>query len=372
MSSGRKINPNSPVYKDLLSKTYEDLIEEEELGTDEVKFILSTINFWRAKYRKDYEEPEETPASWRKAYIEEHLKDTPKYRSLLVSSYRDLNDQMKLENNSIAIAILSSNEFWRKKYIRDYNKPTGRVENWKKEYKNKFYEVIIDEAVDNILVASMNDITAIRSIVYNEYNRSLSREIRKMGHDMGGCRLTRSQSNVMKPESELENAWLLDNTKENATYLQNKMLKKIFVHYNKLTSRVERSGDEYYGAMFIGLTFNSIDYIYGTPHITNDNKVYKRKNEPEAIKVHLSSLMADKVKYISIYIFMSPEGADVSNWIIKHEKDEEVEESGFENINLSDVRLYLRNVISSDTIFPIITHTLPNMRHTSKCGPWVT
>lgn len=360
MKSTLRVSNKSPTFQRLLGLTYNDLLREEDSDNDEVIAILTSKLFWRKKYEKDYGGPVDPAIDWRREYESKYREESPKYKNYLTLPYmilRDVNDK-----------ILNDDTFWKEKYIRDFGDVSKRVNNWKKEYEATFDNKMVITAINRIRGYLLDDIATIRSLIYNKYYRSLSREIRQLGHDLGGCRIKSFDSRIMSEESTLSQAWLLDNDDDSVRKnMMDKHLRKIFRHYYKLTSSA-KSPTEYYGALYIGLIYKNSRYYFSYPEVEEDLR-YDFGDEPASVIGHINELVDMNAKYIHIYIFMSPVGKEVSNWVIK--SGDGKDEVGFKDIDNRELDKYLDNILRSNTIYPIISRTLPNKLHTTECGPWI-
>jgi hypothetical protein len=165
--------------------------------------ILKQNKFWRDKYIQDYGKVDEDVADWAYYYKEKYYTSLPKYVQLLNSTYRELNMQDRIPNNELAIGILSMDIFWQDKYQRDFGLYKGEVNDWRREYEREFYNRATDRVVEKIFNYLIDDITFIRSQIFEKYNRHLPREFRMPKFCSG-------KDTIIEDENTLPQVWLLD------------------------------------------------------------------------------------------------------------------------------------------------------------------
>lgn len=324
--------------------------------------------------------------------------------------------------------ICKTDDFWESKVHRDF--PTSTLEptedsTWKDLYDQLVFDNRINVAVDDIFERLRNDIYMKRKSIVDYYNQKLHDEFR----DPKKC------TSETRPDIP-QNSWMLlmgPEGEEHRIKLMNRDIQSTFKNYYKGTLQADTDSD-YYGVMFVGLTWLEGYYVYGTPDTVgasathegvegSDEPVYYPYIDsgyyddgasatpggafdsyyqimPNEINMALHDMFAQNVGFIKIYMFMSPPKKNAREDITVLRDEEEststyteenfvwiIDGVGAWTVTVEDTKLFVNAVIASETggkgvgkgagsagkgsIYPIIMETSPTGCHHRKCGPWI-
>lgn len=354
------------------------------------------------------------------------MDDKPLMWELLLSLPADeLKKKCWDPRDSTVRNICKTDDFWEAKVHRDF--PTSTLEptedsTWNDLYNQLVFDNRIDTAVDDILERLRNDIYMKRKSIVDYYNQKLHDEFR----DPKKC------TSETRPDIP-QNSWMLLMGPEGEEYrikLMNRDIQSAFRNYYKGTLQADTDSD-YYGVMFVGLTWLDGYYVYGTPDTVGasatlggasaenvegfDEPVYYPYIDsgyyddgasatpggvfdsyyqimPNEINVALHQIFSQNPGFIKIYLFMSPPKKNAREDITVLRDEEElvntyteenfvwIIDDGTSNtawtVTVADTRLFVNAVIASETggngsIYPIIMETSPTGCHHRKCGPWI-
>lgn len=336
---------------------------------------------------------------------------------LLNLPIKDLKQRCRGPQDNIVKGICDNEEFWKAKVEKDFGPKKLTTDKWRNLYDQLVEDNLINTAVDDIIDIARDDVYVRRKQIVDLYNQKLHDQHR----DPTRCKGMYEKTVGAVPETkdiDKQNYWMLimgpDGENLRADLIK-RDIASVFSNYYLGNSKAKKDMD-YYGVIFIGLTYYNGYYVYGTPDTVADEeevKVFyqyidpsfdgKSVNDaynimPSKINVLLHKMFRERIDFIKLYMFISPpeldpdyeidvmrrkEGLEVEDKPAQKKlKDEDFRwvlndgENDFSfTVSMEDTKYFLTSILYNDkiddTLYPIVINTSTTGCRKRKCGPWI-
>lgn len=336
---------------------------------------------------------------------------------LLNLSIKDLKRRCRGPQDNIVKGICNNEEFWKAKVEKDFGLQPSEPNSWKNLYDQLIEDKLIETTTDDIIEIARDDVYVKRKQIVDLYNQKLHDQHR----DPTRCRGVYEKTIGVEAKTkdiDKKNAWMLIMGPEGEKMRENLVRKDIalaFSNYYKGNTKAKIDMD-YYGVIFIGLTYYYGNYVYGTPDtIKNEEELkvfYPYKDPsfdgsnvgdafnvmPSEINILLHKMFKHKVEFIKLYMFISPPELDPDYEIdvMRRKEGLEVEDTpgprklkvedfmwvlndgqrDFKfNVTLEYTKYFITSILYGDkiddTVYPIVIKTSTTGCRKKKCGPWI-
>jgi len=336
---------------------------------------------------------------------------------LLNLPIKELKQRCRGPQDNTVKGICNNEEFWKAKVERDFGVQPLTANSWRDLYDQLLEDNLINTTTDNIIDIVRDDVYVKRKHIIDLYNQKLHDEHRDPTRCRGVYEKTIGVEANVK-DIDKKNAWMLimgpDGENLRADLIR-KDIASTFSNYYRGNSKAKIDMD-YYGVIFIGLTYYNGYYVYGTPEtIKNEEelKVFYPYIDPSFdgvsvsdnfnvmptdVNILLHKMIGKGVEFIKLYMFISPPELDPDYEIdvMRRKEGLEVEdkpeqpklrEEDFKwvlndgerdfsfTVSMEYTKYFITSVLYGDkidnTLYPIVIKTSTTGCRKKKCGPWI-